>query len=106
MASRLFVGNLPHSTTDGALNDFVTQAGFRATSAVVIRDKMTGESRGFGFVELAEDEDLQRAVAGLNGQPLEGRALTVNEARPQRTGFGRPQGGEGHRGRPDRGRRF
>ena len=108
MATKLFVGNLPHSITDGALNDFVTKAGFQVSSAVVIRDKMTGLPRGFGFVELAEGEDFQRAIAGLNGQALEGRALTVNEARPQRTGFGRPQGGGGgdHRGRSDRGRRF
>lgn len=108
MAQRLFVGNLPHSITDSALNDFVTSAGFHVTSAVVIRDKMTGQSRGFGFVELAEGEDFQRAIEGLNGQSLEGRRLTVNEARPQRTDFGgRPHGGGGHRGgRPDRGRRY
>jgi cold-inducible RNA-binding protein len=88
MATKLFVGNLPHSTTDGALNEFVTGAGFQVASAVVIRDKMTGSPRGFGFVELADGEDSQRAIAGLNGQALEGRTLTVNEARPQRTGFG------------------
>jgi len=82
MASKLYVGNLPHSTTDSALNDFVINAGFQVASAVVIRDKLTGQARGFGFVELAEGEDLQRAVAGLNGQALEGRTLTVNEARP------------------------
>ncbi|MBZ5669215.1 MAG: RNA-binding protein [Acidobacteriia bacterium] len=108
MATKLFVGNIPHSTTDGQLNDFVTQAGFQVASAVVIRDKMTGTPRGFGFVELAEGEDLQRAIAGLNGQSLEGRALTVNEAKPQRTGFGRGPGGgdRGDRGRYGRGGRF
>ena len=111
MGHRLFVGNLPHSATDAALGDFVTAAGFQVASAVVIRDKMTGEPRGFGFVELAEGEDLQRAIAGLNGQALEGRKLTVNEARPQRPGSGRPGGGGGgHRGdrgdRGDRGRRY
>ena len=111
--AKLFVGNLPHSTTDAALGDFVTNAGFQVATAVVIRDRMTGEPRGFGFVELAEGEDIQRAIAGLNGQTLEGRRLTVNEARPQRTGFGRgPQrgggGGGGYRdrGRSDRGRRY
>jgi RNA recognition motif-containing protein len=98
MAQKLFVGNLPHSITDSALNDFAVGAGFQVASAVVIRDKMTGESRGFGFIELAEGEDMQRAIQGLNGQSLEGRRLTVNEARPQRTGFSRPQGGGGHRG--------
>ena len=100
MASKLYVGNLPHSTTDAGLNEFVTAAGFQVASAVVIRDKMTGQARGFGFVELAEGEDLQRAVTGLNGQSLEGRALTVNEARPQRTGFSRDRdGGRGYRDR-------
>lgn len=95
MATKLFVGNLPHSTTDAALGEFVTSAGFQVASAVVIRDKMTGTPRGFGFVELSDGEDAQRAIAGLNGQSLEGRALTVNEARPQRTDFSRPRGGGG-----------
>ena len=99
MAQRLFVGNLPRSVTDNVLSEFVTNAGFQVVSAVVIRDKMTGESRGFGFVELTEEEDMQRAIQGLNGQALEGRPLTVNEARPQRAGFGGGGGGGGsHRG--------
>lgn len=99
MAQRLFVGNLPRSVTDNVLTEFVTNAGFQVVSAVVIRDKMTGESRGFGFVELTEEEDMQRAIQGLNGQTLEGRPLTVNEARPQRAGFGGGGGGGGsHRG--------
>jgi cold-inducible RNA-binding protein len=103
MATKLFVGNLPHSTTDSLLSDFVTNAGCHVASAVVIRDKMTGMSRGFGFVELAEGEDLQRAIAGLNGQAIEGRTLTVNEARPMRTGFsGSRYGGENDRGRFNR----
>jgi len=99
MAQRLFVGNLPRSVTDSVLSEFVTNAGFQVASATVIRDKMTGESRGFGFVELADEEDMQRAIQGLNGQTLEGRPLTVNEARPQRAGFGGGGGGGGsHRG--------
>ena len=100
MAQRLFVGNLPRSVTDNVLTEFVTNAGFQVVSAIVIRDKMTGESRGFGFVELSEEEDMQRAIQGLNGQTLEGRPLTVNEARPQRAGFGGGGGGGGgsHRG--------
>lgn len=107
MPQKLFVGNLPHSVTDGELNDFVANAGFNVASAVVIRDKFTGQSRGFGFVELAEGQDLERAIQGLNGQSLEGRRLTVNEARPPRTDSGRPrQGGPGRRDRGDRGRRF
>lgn len=99
MIQKLFVGNLPHSTTDSALGDFVTSAGFQVASAVVIRDKLTGQSRGFGFVELADGEDIQRAIEGLNGQSLEGRRLTVNEARPQRADFAPPRrGGGGQRG--------
>jgi len=106
MATKLFVGNLPHSVTDAQLNEFVIKAGFQVASAVVIRDKLTGTPRGFGFVELGEGEDLQRAIAGLNGQALEGRTLTVNEAQPQRTGFGQSRGGRGSYGRSDRGGRF
>jgi RNA recognition motif-containing protein len=94
MSSRLFVGNLPHSTTDQELTDFVASAGFQVSSAVVIRDKMTGTPRGFGFVELADPSDLQRAIEGLNGQALDGRPLTVNEARPPRADFVRPRGGD------------
>ena len=99
MAQRLFVGNLPRTVTDSSLSEFVVGAGFQVASATVIRDKMTGESRGFGFVELADDEDMQRAIQGLNGQSLEGRPLTVNEARPQRAGFsgGANRGGGGQR---------
>jgi cold-inducible RNA-binding protein len=101
--SKLYVGNLPFNATDGSLSEFVTNAGFRVASAMVIKDKLTGQARGFGFVELSDGEDLQRAVAGLNGQSLEGRALTVNEARPQRTGFPGQRSGGGHSGGRDRG---
>ncbi len=106
MASKLFIGNLPFSVTESALNDFVTAAGFHVASAVVVRDKMTGQPRGFGFVELAEGEDLQRAISTLNGHSLDGRQLTVNEAQPQRPRSSEPRGDRGHRGRPDRGRRY
>ena len=110
MPQKLFVGNLPHEVTDNELHEFVTSAGFQVGSAVVIRDKTTGQSRGFGFIELAEGEDMERAIAGLNGQTLQGRRLTVNEARPPRNDFGgggggggrRPGGGGGGRG-PGRG---
>jgi cold-inducible RNA-binding protein len=107
MGQRLFVGNLPRSIDDGALSNFVTTAGFRISSAVVIRDKMTGESRGFGFVDLADGEDPHRAIEGLHGQSLEGRKLTINEARPQRSDSGgRSQGGGHQGGRFDRQRRY
>ena len=97
--AKLYVGNLPHGATDGSLSDFVTNAGFSVVSAVVIRDRISGESRGFGFVELVEGEDVQRAIGALNGQRLEGRTLTVNEARPQRTGFSGGRGGPGTKGK-------
>ena len=98
---KLFVGNLPHSATDTSLSEFVTRAGFGVASAVVITDKFTGQARGFGFVELSDGEELERAVSTLNGQPLDGRSVTVNEARPQpqRTGFS----GDRDRGGRDRG---
>lgn len=110
--AKLYVGNLPHSATDSTLDEFVTRAGFNVASALVIRDKFTGQPRGFGFVELSDGQDLERAVSSLNGQTLDGRPLTVNEARPQRTGFsggrdgGGRDGGGGGRDRGDRRRRY
>ncbi len=98
MADKLFVGNLPRETTENELSDLVTAAGFQIASSVVIRDKMTGQSRGFGFVELADGEDIQKAIEALNGQELGGRKLTVNEARPRRTEGPRPSGGRPRRG--------
>ena len=77
MATKLFVGNLPHSTTDTSLGELVTSVGFEVASAFVARDRTTGTPRGFGFVELGNGEDVQRAVARLNGHSLEGRPLTV-----------------------------
>jgi RNA recognition motif-containing protein len=100
MPQKLFVGNLPHSVTDSELADFVAAGGFQVASAAVIRDKFTGQSRGFGFVELAGGEDLERAIQGLNGKSLGGRRLTVNEARPPRADSSRSrEGGGGGRGR-------
>jgi RNA recognition motif-containing protein len=91
--ARLYVGNLPHGATDSALGEFVSQAGFGVTSAIVILDKLTGQSRGFGFVELTNSNDLQPAIGSLNGRQFDGRALRVNEARPQHGGFARPHDG-------------
>ena len=79
MVTRLCVGNLPHSATDASLTQFVTNAGSQVASALVVRDKITETSEGLGFVELGESEDIQRAIAGLNGQPPDGRRLTVHE---------------------------
>lgn len=107
MASKLFVGNLPRSVTDSDLAEFVTNAGFQVASAQVIRDRMTGDPKGFGFVELAGGTDLQQAIGRLNGQTLQDRQLTVNEARPQRSGFSGSHGGGnfGGRGRGGFGRK-
>jgi len=103
--SKLYVGNLPHSATDSSLSEFVTNAGFGVASAQVMRDKFTGQARGFGFVELSDGQDLQRAVSSLNGQSLEGRPLTVNEARPQQQRTGGGFSGQRDRGGRDRGGR-
>ena len=81
MATKLYVGGLPYSTQEDALKDLFAQAG-AVTSAVIIMDKMSGRSKGFGFVEMANDADAQKAISMFNEQEFEGRKLTVNEARP------------------------
>lgn len=100
--SRLYVGNLPFNVDDVSLGEWVANAGFRVHSARVIMDRQTARSRGFGFVELAEGEDLARAIEALNGQSLGGRVVQVNEARPERPHSG---GGGGRGDRGDRGGR-
>lgn len=82
MATRLYVGNLAWTTTDESLRDAFSQAG-NVESASVIRDKMTGRSRGFGFVDMADDEGAQSAITMWNDKELDGRQLRVNEARPR-----------------------
>jgi RNA recognition motif-containing protein len=88
---------LPFSTTEGQLEEMFSAHG-TVESARVITDKFTGQSRGFGFVEMSSGGEAQKAIEGLNGTQLEGRTLTVNEARPQekRSGFGggRREGGD------------
>lgn len=93
MGAKVFVGGLPYATTDQQLQDLFAQYGAVA-SARIITDKFTGQSRGFGFVEMASDGDAQKAITALNGTQFGGRTLTVNEARPQepRSG-GRGPGG-------------
>ena len=81
MAKKLYVGGLPYSTTDDQLKEAFAQAGSVA-SAVIIMDKMSGRSKGFGFVEFANDEDATKAIDMMNGKDFGGRTLTVNEARP------------------------
>lgn len=79
---KLFVGNLPYKTTNADLLDMFGKAG-EVTEAVVIMDRERGVSKGFGFVTMTNDADMQAAIDMWNGKEIEGRALTVNEARPQ-----------------------
>lgn len=81
MAKKLYVGGLPYSTTEDQLREAFAQAG-SVSSAIVIMDKMTGRSKGFGFVEFANDDDATKAIDMWNGKDFGGRTLTVNEARP------------------------
>ena len=89
MAKKLYVGGLPYKTTNDELKAHFSGAG-AVTSATIIMDKMTGRSKGFGFVEFENDEDAAKAIAMFDGKDFEGRNLTVNEARPMEE---RPQGG-------------
>jgi cold-inducible RNA-binding protein len=95
MATKLFVGNLPFSATGAELEGLFGQVG-RVTSANVISDKFSGQSRGFGFVEMDSAQEAQTAIEKFNGYEMQGRALTVNEAKPQENrGGGRSFGGGG-----------
>ncbi len=82
MGSKIYVGGLPYSTSESQLNDLFAEHG-TVESVRVITDKFTGQSRGFGFVEMAKAEEANAAITALNGTELGGRTLTVNEARPQ-----------------------
>lgn len=82
MSTKLFVGSLPFATTSDQLRDFFAKAG-EVTEANVVMDKMTGRSRGFGFVTMATEEAAKAAIDMLNGQELDGRKIFVSEARPQ-----------------------
>jgi RNA recognition motif-containing protein len=111
---KLFVGNLPYSATEADITDFFTQAGVAVDSVNVMRDRFTGEARGFGFVEINDDTAANHAIEACNGRDLMGRAMVVNEARPmvpreghgggggggrREGGGGRREGGGGRRGR-------
>jgi len=82
MATNLFVGNLPYAVDSNKLAELFAQAG-TVVSAKVISDKYSGRSRGFGFVEMASDEEAKKAIEMFNGKDMEGRQLVVNEARPR-----------------------
>ncbi|RPJ59598.1 MAG: RNA-binding protein [Acidobacteria bacterium] len=94
MTMKLFVGNLSFQTTSSQLEDLFSQAG-TVQSATLITDRETGRSRGFGFVEMATREEGEQAIRQFNGMEVDGRNLTVNEARPREEGGG---GGRGARG--------
>ncbi len=110
MGNKLYVGNLAYSVRDESLHQAFSQFG-TVTSAKVMMDRDTGRSKGFGFVEMGSDAEAQSAINGMNGQPLEGRAVVVNEARPReerpggfggggsRGGYGGGGGGGGGGGR-------
>jgi RNA recognition motif-containing protein len=95
MGTKLYVGGLPYSVTEGRLQEIFSSHG-TVESASVIADKFTGQSRGFGFVEMSSSSEAQKAIESLNGTQIDGRTLTVNEAKP------RPQrdnaGGRGRSG--------
>jgi cold-inducible RNA-binding protein len=98
VAKKLYVGNLPYSTSDSDLERLFEPHG-TVQSAQVIMDRDTGRSKGFGFVEMGSDQEAQAAIAALSGKDVDGRALTVNEARPrEERGGGGGGGGRGGRG--------
>jgi RNA recognition motif-containing protein len=97
MGRRLYVGNLPYSTTEDQLTELFGRAG-KVESVRVMRDMATGRARGFAFVEMGSDDDAQKAISQLHEHQMEGRALVVNEARPK------PEGGFGGGGGAGRGR--
>jgi len=98
MTKKLYVGGLPYSTSEGTLRASFEKVG-PVESATVIMDKMTGRSKGFGFVEMVNDADAEKAIAMWNGQELDGRRLTVNEARPMQPRQEHSSGGDyGNRG--------
>jgi len=94
MGRKLYVGNLPYRLRDSDLQDMFAEHG-TVDSAQVIMDRDTGRSKGFGFVEMSNDQEAQAAISALNGRDLEGRSLTVNEARPREEGGGGGRGGGG-----------
>jgi len=100
MGSKLYVGGLPYSVTEGRLQELFATHG-TVQSANVISDKFTGQSRGFGFVEMSSGDEAQKAISALNGTQFDGRTLVVNEAKPmaKRDNFGGGERGNGDGGR-------
>jgi RNA recognition motif-containing protein len=106
MGTKLYVGNLPFNTTENELQELFSQAG-AVQEVTLMQDRFTGKSRGFAFVTMSSDEEAQNAISKLNGHAIEGRQLTVNEARPRESrppgGGGRGYGGGGYGGRREGG---
>lgn len=92
MAMKLYIGGLDYGVTDGELEEFFAAEG-KVLSAVVIKDRETGRSKGFGFVEMEDDAEAKAAIEKMNGQDLKGRSIVVNEARPQEDRRPRSDGG-------------
>jgi RNA recognition motif-containing protein len=99
MGTRLYVGNLPYSVDETRLTELFSQNDRTVVEVTIITDRMTGRPRGFGFVEMGNDQDAEGAINELNGFELDGRALTVNEARSRADGPRRGGGGGGGRRR-------
>jgi RNA recognition motif-containing protein len=120
---KLFVGNLPYQASEADLQAWFTQAGVSADTVSIVRDRFSGEPRGFGFVEIDSDDEAEKAISACNGQDFLGRTLVVNEARPMTErapagggggrsfggnsragggGYGGGRGGGGGRGRRER----
>jgi RNA recognition motif-containing protein len=98
MGRKLYVGNLPFTVTEEALTEKLAEYG-RVESCKIITDRDTGQSKGFGFVEMGSDSEAHAAIDGLNGADYDGRPMKVNEAKPQERGGGGNRGGGGGGGR-------
>ncbi len=96
MAKKLYIGGIPYSTTEDDLKALFAEIG-EVTSSAIIIDKMTGRSKGFGFIEMAKDAEADKAIAEMNGKDFQGRTLTVNEARPLEERAPRREFGGGNR---------
>ena len=105
MGKKIYVGSLPYSINEQKLADLFAPYG-TVTSAKIISDKFSGQSKGFGFVEMESSEDAQKAITALNGTQLEGRTLVVNEARPMESRPRSPRSGRSSGGGGRRDRRF
>jgi RNA recognition motif-containing protein len=107
MSKKLYVGNLPYTAQEATLREMFAQVG-TVDSVSIISDNFTGRSKGFGFVEMSSDQEATSAIEKFNGQSLEGRSITVSEARPKTSNENRGGGGYGQGGgfRGDRSRRY